>query len=252
MPVFNPLQLKRGSGTPPALAVGELAFDTTNLVLWIGTASGNLRIAGNAAQSPSAKFGDVANGNYAEFETDGTLRLHGNATVWQDIDFPIIIRSTGTGIPTLTSIGGNLTAPKWQLNDYNQCEGQELVHAMREGSTPTWHCHILTGALDATDRTIAFEVEYQYADFNSVLSTTTTVLSPDFTIPANTPAKKHLLVPIGNATGLSGLHIGAHVWARLKRVAASAGTAPSADPWCSMLQLHVECDTIGSRNVGTK
>lgn len=30
------------------------------------------------------------------------------------------------------------------------------------------------------------------------------------------------------------------------------GTAPTNNHWCTMLQLHVECDTIGSRNYQTK
>lgn len=45
--------------------------------------------------------------------------------------------------------------------------------------------------------------------------------------------------------------IGGHVWARLKRVAA-IGAAPAANPFCSMLQMHVECDTAGSNQIDKK
>ena len=31
------------------------------------------------------KIGNVANGDYAEFEEDGTLRYKGDATVWDDV-----------------------------------------------------------------------------------------------------------------------------------------------------------------------
>jgi len=251
MPVLNPIQIKRGAGNPPTLATGELAYDTTNNVLWIGTASGNIRVGGQSAQATAAKFGDVAGGNYAEFEADGTLVNKGTATVWQDIDFPIIIRTTGANVPTMTAAQGNITIPEWQINDYNVCEGQELIHGWKEASAGSWHCHILTGGTDTSDRTLAFEVEWFWADTGSALSATTTTLSPDYTIPANTPAKTHLLVPIGTAT-LTGGHIGGHIWARLKRVAATAGTAPTANPWCSMLQMHLELDTIGSRAITAK
>jgi len=30
---------------------------------------------------------------------------------WVDVDFPILIRTTGAGIPTLATINGNITAP---------------------------------------------------------------------------------------------------------------------------------------------
>ena len=43
----NPiLKVKRGSGTPVSLQVGEIAFDTTNKSFFIGTAEGVLPIAG--------------------------------------------------------------------------------------------------------------------------------------------------------------------------------------------------------------
>ena len=45
-----------------------------------------------------------------------------------DLDFPIIVRNTGVGIPTLETLIGNVTAPQWQVNDFNVCEGQELIH----------------------------------------------------------------------------------------------------------------------------
>ena len=35
------------------------------------------------------KVGDVAGGNYAEFEDDGTLKNNGDATTWDDIKFPL-------------------------------------------------------------------------------------------------------------------------------------------------------------------
>jgi len=37
----------------------------------------------------------------------------------------------------------------------------------------------------------------------------------------------------------------------LKRLA-SVGTAPTANPFCEMLQLHIKCDTAGSREITTK
>ena len=40
------IQIKRGSGNPTSLALGELAFDTTGKSLIIGTASGLLPVGG--------------------------------------------------------------------------------------------------------------------------------------------------------------------------------------------------------------
>lgn len=196
------------------------------------------------------KFGDLPNNDFSEFEDNGFLKFTGGAKYFVDIDFPIIIRTTGANIPTLTTVRGNLTAPQWAINDYNNCEAQELIHGWEEASEITFHVHILTGGTNTDDRYVAFEVEYNYADINGVWLTNNVIQKADIRIPANTPILTHLIENIYSFSPAVG--IGAHVWARLKRVAASTGTAPTTNPFCSMLQMHVDCDTIGSRNITSK
>lgn len=196
------------------------------------------------------KSGNIAGGNYSEFEADGTLKANGDATTWLDIDFPIIVRTTGVGIPSLTTINGNITMPQWAVNDYNVCESQEFVHQWKEGSTCYWHIHYTTNGLDATDRYVQFELEYGYVTPNGTWTFPAVLNTGDILIPANTPDKTMFIMPLGNFTP-STIKIGGHCVARLKRVAAS-GTAPSGNPWIPMLQLHIECDTIGSRAMTTK
>ena len=169
---------------------------------------------------------------------------------WQDIDFPIIIRTTGAGIPTLEILTGNLTAPMWQVNDVNICEGQELVHSYKEGAPLYWHIHLLTNGSEVANKYVRFEVEYAWANINGVLSAAVTINSGDLLIPANTADKTMLLLSMGNFTPTNG-KIGGHVWARLKRVAAS-GAAPALDPYVTMLQAHIQVDTLGSAQIGTK
>lgn len=180
--------------------------------------------------------------------TDKTLVL--DETVWVDLDFPIIVRTTGAAIPTLQTLQGNITAPQWAVNDYNVCEGQEMIHGWKEGGTLNFHVHLITNGLDADNRYVAFEVEHCWANINGVLSAAATISSGDLLIPAGTTSKTHLLLSIGTLALATG-KIGAHVYARLKRVAAS-GTAPTNNPWITMLQAHIECDTLGSRQIGTK
>lgn len=69
-------------------------------------------------------------------------------------------------------------------------------------------------------------------------------------IPANTPTKTMRIYGIGSRVLTNG-RIGGHVWTRLKRIA-STGTAPSNNPWVTMLQAHIECDTFGSRDITSK
>jgi len=175
-----------------------------------------------------------------------------NSIAWVDIDFPIVIRTTGSNIPTQTTVQGNITAPSWGVNDFNVCEGQELIHAWQEGSQVRWHLHMLTKGLDATDRYVNWEVEWFWVNPNGQISATTTDTS-EVLIPANTPTKTMILAPISTPT-LTGGKIGGHVFARLRRIAlvTPGRTGPTGNPWCWMLQLHIQCNTIGSRNHMTK
>jgi hypothetical protein len=195
------------------------------------------------------KLGDPAGGDNTAIEADGTVRFDGAAQVYADIDFPIIIRTTGANIPTLQVINGNLSMPQWAVNDFNMCESQEFIHAWAEGTQCNWHIHYTTNGLDATDRYVRWELEYGYSaagtwTFPAVVTTA------DILIPANTPDKTQIIMAIA-AFAPSTSHIGDHCVARLKRVAAD-GTAPSGNPWVPMLQMHVILDTVGSRAMTSK
>lgn len=168
---------------------------------------------------------------------------------WVDIDFPIIIRTIGANIPTLTTINGNITMPQWQVLDFNMCESQEFVHQWKEGSTVYWHLHLTTNGLDVTNRYVRFEVEYGYVDVMGVWQWPAVLDSGDLLIPANTTSQTMMIMSLGTFT--PAVKIGGHSVARLRRIA-SVGAAPTNDPWIPMLQQHVQIDTIGSRNIGTK
>lgn len=195
----------------------------------------------------NTRFG-VAN-NYSEFDEDGVMVASNSAQTWVDIDFPILARTAVVNQPTPTTLKGNITAPLWAVNDYSVCEGQELVHSWAEGTEVYWHCHTFTNGVDASDRYIKFEVEWVYADLNMNLSPTITTTSNDVIIPANTLDRTHIIVQIGHQ--VLPAKIGGHVFARLKRVA-STGLAPTNNPFCTMLQMHILVNTIGSKHMNLK
>lgn len=171
---------------------------------------------------------------------------------WVDIDFPIIMRSTGSTIATYTAIdaGGVLLFPNWQVDDFHVCDAAELVHGWKEGSTISWHLHMITNGQEASEKYTKWELIWAIADVGESLTEMTTITTADIAIPANTATKTHLIVPLGTVA-LTNYKIGAHIYPRLKRVTAT-GAAPAANPWVTMLQAHVELDTLGSSQVTSK
>jgi len=172
-----------------------------------------------------------------------------NIDSWTDIDFPIIIRTTGPNIPTLQTLNGNITMPQWAVNAFNVCESQEFVHGWKEGTAVFWHLHLTTNGVDATDRFVRFTVEYGYVDVMGQWVFPAVLNSGDILIPANTPTRTMMIMPLGSFT--PPIKIGGHSVARLVRVA-SVGAAPTNNPWIPMLQQHIQLDTIGSRTIGAK
>jgi hypothetical protein len=176
-------------------------------------------------------------------------RWETGALPWVDVDFPIIVRTTGPNIPALVAINGNITMPQWAVNNFNVCESQEFIHSWKEGSTVYWHLHLTTNGLDATNRFVRFTVEYGYVDVNGQWIFPAVLDSGDLLIPANTPDKTMIIMSLGNFT--PAIHIGGHSVARLTRIA-SVGAAPTLNPWIPMLQQHLQLDTLGSRFIGSK
>jgi len=176
--------------------------------------------------------------------------VRGTNVARTDIDFPIIIRTTGIGIPTLITLNWNITVPKWEVNDFNVCESQEFIHSRKEGSTCYWHIHLTTDWTNVDDRYVRFELEYWYVAPNWAWTFPAVVDSWDLLIPANTPAKTMIIFPIGNFTP-TGVKIWGHSVARLKRTV-STGTAPTLNPRVPMLQMHIQNDSLGSNAMTTK
>jgi hypothetical protein len=111
--------------------------------------------------------------------------------------------------------------------------------------------HAITNGTEATAAYLKFEIEWYVVCGTDAISTVVTTTSGELEIPADTADRVMLIFNVGSPIDLTGCHIGSHVYARLKRVAA-VGAAPAADPFITMLQLHVECDTVGSRTVSLK
>ena len=176
----------------------------------------------------------------------GKLLFEGdNATYWLDLDFPISLRTTGANRPTIDTLVGNITIPRFAVDDYANIEGQELPHSWKRNSTIEWHIHYHTNGSDVDDRYVRFEVEVAIATNFGVISTPVTIDSGDILVPGGTADRTMRVFGIGSTS--PGDVFAPHIFARLKRIAAD-GTAPTSDPFVNMLQAHYENNSLGSRN----
>ena len=93
----NPIiRIKRGSGSPVSLQVGEVAFDSTNKSLFIGTAEGVLPIGGEHIFSKKTFVNDAV-------AAEASLRSSGDSTLTSSLNSEISRAQSAEGV-----IAGNL------------------------------------------------------------------------------------------------------------------------------------------------
>lgn len=222
---------------------------------------GNIGVAGVNGTVQGWRY-DLANNllevgtetDYSEFETDGTLEFIGDATVWNDIYFPMSSgRIGGANQPTWAAFQGNTMEYTFGINDYIHLPSAEIAHAYKEGTDITLHCHIVLDGSDAGNTYVNYELEYTIGDINEVMSAAAVVTSGDFLIPGGTADRYHFYVPIGTIAGATYL-MGAAIKMRFRRIALVGGglNDPTNDPFVLMAGAHIEEDTVGSRTELTK
>ena len=183
---------------------------------------------------------------YTLWDDYGTPRAFGKATVWKDMVFPLIQKTTGPGNPNFTTFVGNLTKPQFAVNDALQLECSEVFHEWMEGSTGDVHVHITSMTNVNAARGIKLEVEYSYVPKvdGTAQWINPVIVSAELTVPPNTPALTEFVLPISDLI-ITDAMIGAQMCMRVKRVAAS-GTAPATSPFLTQVGVHLECNTGGS------
>lgn len=205
----------------------------------------------------SRKFGNPTADNFTGFDDLGRLISRGSARMWNDISpIPLLNQRTGgANVPTLAVFLGNIYQLTFAVNDY-VFGNYELLHEYAEGTDLEPHVHMVTNTLDATDRAVKWELEYTVCNGDAAAPFTEafpapTVISSQVTIPANTPAKSHIIFTELPVIPGSSFRIGAYILWRLRRIS-STGTAPSANPFALTLGFHVLNDTLGSDTIGQK
>ena len=210
-----------------------------------------LRVEG---QTKKVVVGDILSSNSTEFESDGTVKFNGGATVYNDIIAPVASgRVSAVNQPTWTAFTTNTSAYTFAINDYIDLGTVEIPHSYKNGSPIEIHIHGASNGNDTTDRTIAFQIFYTYAIFpssGSATFTTESSVTSSYTISANSGDKKAFYISVGTITDAN-MTFGTQFKMRIKRVS-TAGTPPTNNPFLGQVGIHYESDTIGSRTINTK
>jgi hypothetical protein len=152
---------------------------------------------GAQMKGTTGHFGDDT--NYSEFESDGTLKFNGDATVFDDLQFAVSAgRVPPASAPNWEAFTTNTNEYAFDVDEYIDLQANEVFHRWKEGSTAEFHIHVTPKSANATgeDRFAKFILYVAYADADEVW--TETSLPQELTIPDGTSALTHMLLDMGD------------------------------------------------------
>jgi hypothetical protein len=189
-----------------------------------------------------------------EFKPDGTLVMNGAATVWNDMQFSVASgKVPAANFPTFETFTTNTEAYAFSVDDKIQLGANEPPHGWKEGTVGNAHLHfcIKTAQSSGANRFAKFELIFAYSDVTGIW-TEQAAITQETTIPTGAAALQSYLTAFTTTVTLTGLHIGAQVRCRVRRIAATGGTEYADDVYITQVGVHLEEDTIGSRTIGDK
>lgn len=191
-----------------------------------------------------------SSGNTTTIDNTG-LTLAGTATVFDDLYVPVATgKIGGANTPSWASFTTNTSLYTFGIDDYIDLPSVEIKHDWLEGSALNVHIHYITnGANDATARKVKWTIYFTIGDMGEAMAAEDTLTAED-TIPANEADKTHHYLDMGDITGTN-YKIGAQIIMRVKRIAGT-GTEPANEPFLSMVGIHYEIDTLGSKTETAK
>ncbi len=230
---------------PGAAGNWRWRHDGTDLVLQLNVAGTWTDTAIKLLADGTVMLGDVDGTDFTKIEADGTVVFNGKAKVWNDIQFSLsTAKVPAVNAPSWDNFGANTNKFTFSVNDLVDLEANEVFHSYWEGSDIHSHVHFYSNGVDGTDRTVKFQLDIGITNPGAAYSEIT--VSHQFTIPANTPDKTHFAADIAILDGTA-IEQAADITVRFTRIVEDSGTAPTSDPFVSMIGLHIEEDTVGSR-----
>jgi len=192
-------------------------------------------------------IGDGGETNYSEFETDGTLKFNGAATVWNDANvgamaLTVPVASQPDEDNFMDGGGGDTGITTWAYAVGEKSSGAiEFPHDYKEGSDIIPHVHWQgIVAPTGTDK-VKWQLTYTVGQQDITLDAATSiVIETDFDTQY-----EFILSNFPTITGTN-FNIGDQFLFTIERIATSAD-AYAGDVLIATVGFHYECDTVGSR-----
>lgn len=191
----------------------------------------------------SLKFGDGGVTNYADFGTDGTMALHGNATAFDDLVFELhSSRKGATEKPDFDYTNLGYLFPQNDTTEYIDFIIQ-MPHKWKQGSTIFPHIHCVQSA----NQQAVFKLDYKWYNLGSTVPAPSTYTMDTYLIGYTSGSIGQL---IHGGTGISGA--GKTFSSILKARLYRNDNAYTGDILVDQFDIHYEIDSFGTSSEYSK
>jgi hypothetical protein len=202
------------------------------------------------------RIGNIPGGNYFQASlTDGTVRLVGTATSWDDLRIAGSQVRAGVTAPALGTFGssGNLRAYRFESGKHQEVEFEiQLPHSWKQGTRIYPHVH--WSPINTTTGNVVWELEYAWSNIDGTFGSPSN-MATDATAAGGTAwvHKLSLLKSGGNAyIDGTGKTFSSMIVCRLHRNAGSGSDTLAADVSLLEFDIHYEIDSFGADGEYTK
>lgn len=199
---------------------------------------------GTPTQSVASRFGGVT--DYAEFDTDGTLRFYGGATAFDDLRVEGATARVGAVAPTDgTGFRGDAAH---QMRTFIHTQADEIqfyvqfMHGLKIGAKCYPHVHFMP--VTTGTGVVKFVLEYYWANYSSQFPASPGTLALTYTIPSN-EQWYHKIADSASGLILTGVNLSGIMKCRLYRDN-TVGSNLAAAVAFLYFDIHVEIDAMGS------
>lgn len=203
----------------------------------------------------SLKIGDVDGGNYAEIQTNGEIRLYGEATQWDDLRVPVLsTKLGGSKEPTFSKVFDNGAASQgvftYLFDDTIEQELYfmvQLPHNWKQGSNIEAHVHWFPTVNGAAGQDVCWGLEYTWANIGGVFGNTTIIHGDTNHLAETLVANKQYLTELGNINS-TGKTFSSMIICRVFRDATGALGTDDYPNDAALLEIdfHYQIDSLGS------
>jgi hypothetical protein len=224
------------------------------------TSTGMHYVLINGAWVQINKFGGES--NYSSFESDGTLVMTGDATVYDDLRVEPVTRGASANLPAFaqwfTNGSGSSGVYLYNFTNVVVAQEKEIFFTMQmphswDGSAISMHVHWLPSAAEAS-AAVRWGLEYNWAEIGANFGNTTIVYSAA-KLPNDTNLVQYRhyvtdfddLTPSADQNGISSVLIG-----RIFRNSSNAADTFTGTAGLLYIDAHFKINTLGSRSEYTK